>query len=87
MHKIWPGRRAHKVKYENINYSDLDSMSLASFAKVGQSGLKMGTKYSRIFPLESCSRVVLYALRLGIFVHNGLSRPRCIEWIPGRSSL
>ena len=23
MHEIWPGRRAHKVKYENINNSDL----------------------------------------------------------------
>ena len=33
MHKIWPGRRAHWVKYENINNSDLhvDGMSLASF--------------------------------------------------------
>ena len=24
MHKIWPGRKAHWVKYENINNSDLD---------------------------------------------------------------
>ena len=38
MHEIWPGRRAHYVKYENIIInSDLDGMSLASFAKVGQS--------------------------------------------------
>ena len=33
MHKIWPGRRAHCVKYENINNSDLDGMSLASFCQ------------------------------------------------------
>ena len=31
MHKIWPGRRAHWVKCENINNSDLDGMPLASF--------------------------------------------------------
>ena len=34
MHKIWQaGRRAHWVKYKNINNSDLDGifMSLASF--------------------------------------------------------
>ena len=31
MHKIWPGRRAQRVTYENINNSDLDGMSLASF--------------------------------------------------------
>ena len=36
MHNIWHGRRAHWVKYENINNPDLDGMSLASFAKVGQ---------------------------------------------------
>ena len=29
MHKVWSGRRAHEVKYENIN--NLDDMSLASF--------------------------------------------------------
>ena len=34
MHKIWPGWRARKVKYENINKWDLDSMSLASFCQV-----------------------------------------------------
>ena len=33
MHKIWPGRRAHWVKYESINNSDLDGMSLASFCQ------------------------------------------------------
>ena len=33
MHKIWPGRRAHWVKYENINNSDLDGMSLAPFCQ------------------------------------------------------
>ena len=33
MHKIWPGRRAHLVKYENINNSALDGMSLASFCQ------------------------------------------------------
>ena len=33
MHKIWPGGRAHWVKYENINNSDLDVMSLASFCR------------------------------------------------------
>ena len=33
MHKICPGRRAHSVKYENINNSDLDGMSLASFCQ------------------------------------------------------
>ena len=33
MHKIWPGRRAHWVKYRNINNSDLDGMSLASFCQ------------------------------------------------------
>ena len=33
MHKIWPGRRAHWVKYKNINNSDLDGMSLASFCQ------------------------------------------------------
>ena len=30
--KIWPGRRAHWVKYENIK-SNLDGMSLASFCQ------------------------------------------------------
>ena len=43
MHKIWPEEEHTRLNFENINYSDLDSMSLASFAKVGQSGLKMGT--------------------------------------------
>ena len=33
MQKIWPGRRAHWVKYKNINNSDLDGMSLASFCQ------------------------------------------------------
>ena len=33
MHKIWPGRRAHKVKYENISNSDVVGMSLASFCQ------------------------------------------------------
>ena len=33
MHKIWTGRRANKVKYEYINNSDLDGMSLASFCQ------------------------------------------------------
>ena len=33
MHNIWPGRRAHWVKYKNINNSDLDGMSLASFCQ------------------------------------------------------
>ena len=33
MHKIWPGKRALDVKYENINNSDLDGMSLASFCQ------------------------------------------------------
>ena len=33
MHKIWPGRRAHWIKCENINNSDLDAMSLASFCQ------------------------------------------------------
>ena len=33
MHKIWPGRSAYKVKYENINNSDLDGMLLASFCQ------------------------------------------------------
>ena len=33
MHKVLPGRRAHWVQYENINSSDLDGMSLASFCQ------------------------------------------------------
>ena len=33
MHKIWTGRRSHCVKYKNINNSDLDGMSLASFCQ------------------------------------------------------
>ena len=33
MHKVWPGRRAHWVKYESIINSDLDGMSLASFCQ------------------------------------------------------
>ena len=33
MHTIWPGRRAHWVKYDNISNSDLDCMSLASFCQ------------------------------------------------------
>ena len=33
MHKIWPGRRAHYINYENRNNSDLDGMSLASFCQ------------------------------------------------------
>ena len=33
MHKIWPGRRAHWVKYESTNNSDLHGMSLASFCQ------------------------------------------------------
>ena len=36
MHKFWPGRRAHQVKYENINNSDLDGVSLASFCQSRQ---------------------------------------------------
>ena len=38
--KIWPGRRAHWVKYENIK-SNLDGMPLAPFAKVGQNILEV----------------------------------------------
>ena len=34
MHKIWPGRIADYVKYENINNSELDGMSLASFCQI-----------------------------------------------------
>ena len=33
MHEICPGRRAHYVNYENINNSNLDRMSLASFCQ------------------------------------------------------
>ena len=33
MHKIRPGKRAHWVKYENINSLDFDGMSLASFCQ------------------------------------------------------
>ena len=33
LHEIWPGRRAHYVNYENINNSNLDGMSLASFCQ------------------------------------------------------
>ena len=33
LHDIWPGRRAHYVNYENINNSNLDGMSLASFCQ------------------------------------------------------
>ena len=33
MHTIWPGRRAHWVKYDNISNSDLDGMSFASFCQ------------------------------------------------------
>ena len=33
MHKIWPGRRAHWVKYKNINNLDLDGISLALFCQ------------------------------------------------------
>ena len=33
MQKIWPGRWPHWVKYRNINNSDLDGMSLASFCQ------------------------------------------------------
>ena len=31
--KIWPGRRAHWIKCKNINNSDLDGVSLASFCQ------------------------------------------------------
>ena len=31
--KIWPGRRAHWVKYKNINNLDLDGMLLAPFCQ------------------------------------------------------
>ena len=33
MHKIWPRRRVQWAKYENINNSNLDGMSLASFCQ------------------------------------------------------
>ena len=33
LHEIYPGRRAHYVNYENINNSNLDGMSLASFCQ------------------------------------------------------
>ena len=33
LHEIWPGRRAQYVNYENINNSNLDGMSLASFCQ------------------------------------------------------
>ena len=33
LHEIWPGRRAHYVNYENIDNSNLDGMSLASFCQ------------------------------------------------------
>ena len=33
LHEIWPRRRAHYMNYENINNSNLDGMSLASFCQ------------------------------------------------------
>ena len=33
LHEIWRRRRAHYVNYENINNSNLDGMSLASFCQ------------------------------------------------------
>ena len=34
MHKIWPGRRAHWVKYKHVNNSDLDGMfNVTSFCQ------------------------------------------------------
>ena len=33
MHTIWPGRRVQQAKYENINNSNFDGMSLASFCQ------------------------------------------------------
>ena len=33
MHKIWHGKRAHWVKYKNINNLDLDGMLLAPFCQ------------------------------------------------------
>ena len=33
MYNIWPGRKIHWVKHENINISDLDGMSFASFCQ------------------------------------------------------
>ena len=33
LHEIWPERRAHYVNYENINNSNFDGMSLASFCQ------------------------------------------------------
>ena len=33
VYKIWPGRRACYVQYENITNSNLDGMSLASFSQ------------------------------------------------------
>ena len=39
MHKIWPGRRAYLGKYENVNNSDFDGMSLASFCQKGRAAM------------------------------------------------
>ena len=47
MHKTWPRRRAHHVKYENIHNSDLDGMSLASFCQ--SRGLSIGEMDDELF--------------------------------------
>ena len=46
MHKCWTGRRAHKVKHENINNSDLDNMSLASFYQSRAAWTLVGTMFA-----------------------------------------
>ena len=50
MHKNWPRRRAHQITHENINDSNFDGMSLASFAKVGQSSLNL--KYLKLTKID-----------------------------------
>ena len=51
LHEIWPGRRAHYVNYENINNSNLDGMSLASFC---QSRAAYSSLYCEITEFMRC---------------------------------
>ena len=60
MYKIWSGRRAHQVKYENINNSNFVDMSLASFCQ--SRAVLSNTQFH--YRMQICLITLLFCLHL-----------------------
>ena len=73
LHESWPGRRAH-VNYENINNSNLDGMSLASFC---QSSAELPPPPPHSNKIRFCFVVVLWFVFCLLLSNCGLHLPSC----------